>query len=178
MRLISFFLLALLLSCARVVEYPSVTVTEYAISGQLGRTETDRLKIELTKHDKTYRYIELDMPDSLFNNLVKQDLRTDSIILYYTKECKLRGQMTFSFGDNKYAIKRYILDDPRGEDDAGAIFFLDEYGIIAIKSIDWGVYSFFDRGHDYSRFIIESLKSDTSEFFGRIPRGKNWETSD
>jgi hypothetical protein len=48
-----------------------VTVTEYAISGQLGRTETDRLKIELTKHDKTYRYIELDMPDSLFNNLVK-----------------------------------------------------------------------------------------------------------
>jgi hypothetical protein len=178
MRLISIFLLSLLLSCSRVVEYPSVTVTEYAIGGQLRRTETDRLRIDSTKYDKTYRYIRLDMPDSLFHDLVKQDSRTDSIIIYYTEPCNLRGQMTFSFGDNKYEIKRYILDSPMTEDDAGAIFFLDGYGIIAIKSIDWGVYSFFDRGHDYSRFIIESLKSDTSEFFGRIPRGKTWESSD
>ncbi len=155
-----------------------MTVTEYAIGGELRRTENNRLRIETTKNNKTYRYITLDMPDSLFHDLVNQDLRTDSIITYYTEPCKLRGQMTFSFGDNKYEIKRYILDSPMTEDDAGAIFFLDNYGIIATKSIDWGSYSFFDMGHDYNKFIIESLKSDSSDFFGRIPRGKNWEISE
>lgn len=178
MRLISFFALSILLSCSRVAEHASVTFTQYSIGGELRGTETDRLIIDSTKYEKTYRYVSLDMPDSLFHDLVRQDLRTDTIIIYYTEPCKLKGQMTFSFGDNKYEIKRYILDDPMGEDDAGAIFFLDEYGIIAIKSIDWGSYSFFDMGHDYSKYIIESLKSDSSEFFGRIPRGKNWEISE
>jgi hypothetical protein len=74
-----------------------VTVTEYAIGGELRRTETDRLRIESTKYDKTYRYIRLDMHDSLFHDLVKQDLRTDSIIIYYTEPCKLKRSNDFLF---------------------------------------------------------------------------------
>lgn len=162
--------------CSTRYETDYVSETEYSIGGYFRRAEIERVFIDVDDNYKTYKYVTLGMPDSSFINLTKEDLNTDTVLFWYNEVCKLRGHLTVNLGTEDYLIKRYILDSQMAEDDASAIYFVSGYGLLSIKSIDWGGYSLFYRELDHSNSLIQTLLSDSTGFFNRIPRGVNWNT--
>jgi hypothetical protein len=162
-------------NCLQTVSHDLLTVSNYQIGGNLKSTETYILNITTNGHLKTFSYREKKSSDTLYINLVTQNLSTDTVIYWYDQLPTLRGKMSFKHLGKSFEVKRYILDSRLEEDDASALYFLEDYGFVAIKSIDWGSYSFYDSGQEFNQVIIEGLKLDTTSFFNRIPRGKNWE---
>jgi hypothetical protein len=57
-------------------------------------------------------------------------------------------------------------------DEEESIFFIDNYGVIAIKSNSWSYFVQFDKGGQPEKEIFKLLQQDTSGFYGYRPPPK------
>jgi hypothetical protein len=54
-------------------------------------------------------------------------------------------------------------------DEEESIFYVDDYGVIAIKSNAWSYFIQFDKGGQVENDILNLLQQDTSGFYGYRP---------
>ena len=137
---------------------------------------TDNLKTKMigvvttikTDEGIQYGYTESE-EDSTFDYSITKDVKNDSILIYDDgKEiCHLTGARTYDIQNRQITVQRYLYDVAGVFDEEAALFFVDNYGLIAIDVLA-GNQLFFDKGTGSGKYIIENLKNDTQFFRPKV----------
>jgi hypothetical protein len=126
--------------------------TKEKINGEVTITETAN-KIQFGYNEN--------IRDSIFDYSLTADMKSDSVLIYDhgNEICTLDGIRNYSIEGGQITIKRYGYDVAGTFDEEADFFFIDNYGLVAMKFYD-GNELFFDRGNSFVETIIEQLRKD------------------
>ncbi len=158
------------LSCTQLKDKINVNNSETkVITSEYTLHDSIQYEIELTlekiiDNDKAiYIYRQIDQPDSSTNHIVTHNTKTDRLT-YYNDSCSFINYKTFSAGDKSYKILKFSNNSSIA-DDATNFYLVKDYGLIAIRSIDWGNYYTFNNGLKSDSIVILKLINDANGFF-------------
>ena len=141
----------------------SVVVSEYSLFDSLRHSNNFRLEKTVHGDKVEYIYREVGLPDSLINYSVTYLNQSDSII-YHGEQFAITNTQEISMNNKSYKILKYSVDSDIADNDEN-IFILKDYGLLIIKSIDWGNYVTFNDEQKSINLILDTLKEDKSGFF-------------
>lgn len=142
----------------------SIEICTFSYSGKLTGTHTSILLIEDLHEKVEYLYREKSLPDTLNNFLIVKYFQSDSLFTFFNDTCIFIGKRKYEHLDKMIEVKKYLLKTDIA-DNQTAFYFIDDYGLILLKSIDWGNYLTFDRGLGFEHGIIMKIMGDTTDFF-------------
>jgi hypothetical protein len=157
-------IMILISGCGTTSMEPKKETIEILVIGQLDKLK-NRINGQLTVTnigDKTeYGYNE-NMKDSIFDYSVTSNIKSDSILIYNYGNviCPLDTVRNYTLGSRQITIKRYLYDVPGPVDEEADFYFIQDYGLIAMKFY-YGNELFFNKGDSLSRSIIDRLRSDS-----------------
>lgn len=76
--------------------------------------------------------------------------------------CPMIDYKEFCIKDTIYKVRKYEYDIEHSYDEESSIFYVDDYGIISIKSEEWLLCSFYDVANTE---LLGLLKRDTTGFY-------------
>lgn len=100
--------------------------------------------------------------DYVFTKIKNDDKR----LLYYNLDLLFIDSRIFQIGERKIIVYRFDYDDPTMFDEESSLFYIDNYGVISIKSEAWTHTTLFKKGEQLDNFILIELKKDTTGFYG------------
>jgi len=83
-------------------------------------------------------------------------------IIYAGDTCPMIDYKEFCIKDTIYKVRKYEYDLEQSIDEESSIFYVDDYGIISIKSEAWLLWSFYDVANTE---LLGLLKRDTTGFY-------------
>ena len=141
----------------------SIIISEYTLFDSLLYSNEFRLEKTVSGNKVEYIYREVGIPDSMINYSVTYFSLSDSI-MYQGERFAITGMKEFSLNNKSYKILKYFIDSDIADNDE-YIFIAKDYGLLTIRSIDWGNYLTFNDEQKNASLILNALKGDKTGFF-------------
>lgn len=169
LQYLSMVLIIALLSCDKKSlqdDKEPIEISEFELTDELRTIKSGELTVIHNADTIQFGYNEEKNTDSSFDYSFTQTLKNDSILIY-TKEkeiCYLTDQREYPYKNQKIKVKRYRYDVATSFDEEADFYFIDNFGLIAIRG-DEGNYLFFKKGVGFDEMIIKIFREDESGFF-------------
>jgi hypothetical protein len=161
------FLFLVTLGCANETSY-KIEIREFSGNGYLNRTTNGNLVTKETGDSIKYLYTSDTLNYAFTFTKVKGE---GDKLFYYNSELLFINKESLKIKGEEIEIEKYEFDDPTMSDEEASVFYIDNYGIISIKSDSWTRTTLFDRGQ-LEKDIFSELEKDTTGFYGYRPPPK------
>lgn len=170
MKNIIFGLILGTLTCCQLKKNPDkqvqsrkVIVKEYSIFDSLRNSNELWLEKKIFTNRIEYLYRENGLSDSLVNYEIVH-FRQSNSLKYHNEFFTLTSTKVLSVNNKTYKIFKYSIDSDIPDNDEN-IFIIEDYGLLTIRSVDWGNYLTFSDEQKNIKLVIDSLLDDDTGFF-------------
>jgi len=146
-----------------------IEIRHFARLNELKETIKASLVTKMTKDSIHYTYL----TDSTIAFILKIDKNDKSVLTYFNFNAPLVDKRILLTNGKTTEIRKYDYNEPNMYDEEESIYFIDAYGVIAIKGNAWSYFIQFDKGGQAEKLIFEFLQKDTSGFYGYRPPPPN-----
>lgn len=162
---LSFLIIFVFLSCSKQAS-EKIELNEFRYGKFTGRKLINELTIYSTADSIEYIYKDT---ISSFPFNIKLSNSDYNALLYDNAIVPHISAKIFYINTDKIEVHRFDYDDPKAQDEEVSIFFLDKYGVIAIRNYAWGHDFYFDKEGQFDNDLFNLLQQDTSGFYGYRP---------
>ena len=145
-----------------------IEIRHFTRLNELKETIKANLVTKVSKDSIQYSYL----TDSTIAFIIRINKNDKSRLTYYNFNTLLVDKHIFTINGQVTEILKYDYDEPSMFDEEASIYFIDTYGLIAIKGIAWSYFIHFDKGGQIEKEIFKLLQQDTSGFYGYRPPPK------
>ena len=149
--------------CCKETSNQFFEIRFYDSPDSLIKIRKSNLTVNTANDHIEYTYKDVLVPESV---CIRQNRYYDSILRYHNIDIPLIDSKDFFVGTQTVQIRKYQYDLLNSLDEEESIYFLDNYGIIAIRLNAWGYHYIFDNGDTNTRKLIDLILKDTTGFYG------------
>jgi hypothetical protein len=157
-------LTVLTISCTNQTRQP-IEIRHFARVNELKRTIRANLVTKVSTDSIQYLY----GSDSTVVFVFKISKNDKRELTYFDFNAPLVDKKVLIANGQETEVLKYDYDEPNMFDEEESIFFIDSYGVIAIKGNSWPYVLQFDKGGQLEKEIFKLLQRDTSGFYGHRP---------
>ncbi len=153
------------ISCTNATRQP-IEIRHFFRLDELKEEIEANLVTKVTKDSIEYSYL----TDSTVAFICKISKNEKSRLTYWNFNIPIADKKIFTINGREAEILKYDYNIPTMNDEEESIFFIDDYGVIVIKSNAWSYFIQFDKGGQAEKEIFKLLQQDTSGFYGYGPQ--------